>query len=164
MCSFTFRYTKSSREHSLSDMMFYICSVDIAAVADIVWEGYMGANVPAYLFKKAKNIETSAEPRQQQLSTGTFLVQDMKCRNCSTAFGWSYLKAWNQVSLCKHSTSEGFLSYLRTDTFKLVAHSTREGGGGALNDLFPASSVRLQADFHPITTGVEEQDLPRHHF
>lgn len=90
-------YCSTSSEYMNLYSTFYLYSADIAATADIVWEGYMGANIPAFLFKKAKNIEPSAEPRQQQLSTGMFLVQDMKCRNCNTHFGWSYLKAWNLV-------------------------------------------------------------------
>ena len=57
----------------------------------------MGANKAAFLFGKVLNVEPAAAPRQQQLSTGTFLLQDVRCRTCSTPFGWSYLKAWNEV-------------------------------------------------------------------
>lgn len=72
-------------------------SLDVAVQADIVWEGYMGANKAAYLFGKVLNTEPAAEPRKQQLSTGLFLLQDIRCRSCSTPLGWSYLKAWSQV-------------------------------------------------------------------
>ena len=66
--------------------------------SDIIWEGYMGANKSAYLFSKVANLEAMGLPRKQQLSTGHFLLQDVRCRSCSAAFGWTYLKAWNQVS------------------------------------------------------------------
>ena len=81
------------------EMLTPCCSCDVAATSDIIWEGYMGANKAAFLFGKVLNLEPAAEPRKQQLSTGTFLLQDMRCRTCSTPFGWSYLKAWSQASL-----------------------------------------------------------------
>ena len=76
------------------------CSLDVAVQGDIIWEGYMGANKAAYLFGKVLNTEPAAEPRKQQLSTGMFLLQDVRCRSCSTPFGWSYIKAWSQASIC----------------------------------------------------------------
>ena len=88
---------------ALTTADFYCCSCDVAATSDIIWEGYMGANKAAFLFGKVLNLEPAAEPRKQQLSTGMFLLQDVRCRTCSTPFGWSYLKAWSQAS--PHKTS-----------------------------------------------------------
>lgn len=81
------------------------CSLDVGVQSDIIWEGYMGANKSAYLFSKVVNLEPAAEPRKQQLSTGFFLLQDVRCKSCSTAFGWTYLKAWNQDQKYKEGST-----------------------------------------------------------
>jgi hypothetical protein len=81
------------------------CSLDVGLQSDIIWEGYMGANKAAYLFSKVLNMEPAAEPRKQQLSTGHFLLQDVRCKSCSATFGWSYLKAWNQDQKYKEGTT-----------------------------------------------------------
>ena len=57
----------------------------------------MGVQQPALLFRTTLNMETSASLREEQLSTGCYVLADVTCRACLSPMGWSYLHASNEV-------------------------------------------------------------------
>lgn len=104
------------------------CSLEVGMQSDIIWEGYMGANKSAYLFSKVSNLVPSAEPREQQLSTGHFLLRDVRCKSCSAAFGWTYIKAWNQDQKYKEGTT-----IVQRSLLQLVGDSPSESTNTAVH-------------------------------
>lgn len=46
------------------------CSTDLALEKSLIWEGFMGSELPAFLFRTTVNIYRFSEPRKQNLSTG----------------------------------------------------------------------------------------------
>eukprot|EP00210_Caulerpa_lentillifera_P006741 g6443.t1 len=73
--------------------LFHLCSIDIASSSIIVWEGYMAAQQPAYLFKTAINIDPYSSVRNEQLTTGMYSLCDVQCRCCCSPLGWRYISA-----------------------------------------------------------------------
>lgn len=104
------------------------CSLDVGMQSHIIWEGYMGANKSAYLFSEVRNLEPASEPRKQQLSTGHFLLQDVRCKSCSTALGWTYLKAWHQDQKYKEGTT-----IVQRSLLQLVGDSPSESATTAVH-------------------------------
>ncbi|KAK9835611.1 hypothetical protein WJX74_004193 [Apatococcus lobatus] len=72
------------------------CGADIASHGQLLWEGYMGVRQPALLFTVTLNLDTAASLREEQLSTGCYVLADVTCRACSSPMGWSYLHASNE--------------------------------------------------------------------
>ncbi len=60
----------------------------------------MGVQEPALLFRTAVNLERAAKLREEQLSTGCYVLADVTCRVCLSPLGWSYLHASNEVCCC----------------------------------------------------------------
>ena len=56
--------------------------------------GYMHACTPALLFRTAVNLEPCGAVRQEVLSTGKYLLQDMRCRACHVPVGWQVRRRW----------------------------------------------------------------------
>jgi len=71
------------------------CKTHIASPQLIIWQGYMGNQIPALLFREAINLDPKGEPRTEQLSTGVYSLVDVVCRTCTTTLGWKYLTATN---------------------------------------------------------------------
>lgn len=69
------------------------CGLDVASEQSLVWEGYMGANIPAFLFRKGINVEPCGALRQESLSTGNYTIVDVRCRSCCAVLGWQYVQA-----------------------------------------------------------------------
>lgn len=69
------------------------CNADVATYSDLIWEGFMGAQEPAYLFDNAMNLQPTSVTRQEVLSSGTYELADVSCRHCATALGWLYLSS-----------------------------------------------------------------------
>ena len=92
-------YAVRCPRHILTLLGFRSCSCDIATAEALVWEGYMAHQTPAYLFRNTFNVETCAPERQEQLSTGMYVLADVQCRGCSTALGWRYISASSEVCL-----------------------------------------------------------------
>ncbi|GAB4816885.1 hypothetical protein N2152v2_003931 [Parachlorella kessleri] len=81
-------------EHGLPKYVCNNCGCDVATEKRLIWEGFMNAGSPAYLFKEAVNVApTTAAPRYEVLSTGGYLLLDVGCRKCSLTLGWQYLRA-----------------------------------------------------------------------
>lgn len=59
----------------------------------------MAHQTPAYLFRSTVNVEAFAPERQEQLSTGMYILADVRCRSCFTPFGWRYISALSEVSI-----------------------------------------------------------------
>ena len=57
----------------------------------------MAHQTPAYLFRSTVNLEAYAPERQEQLSTGVYILVDMRCRGCYTPLGWRYISAQSEV-------------------------------------------------------------------
>ena len=57
----------------------------------------MAHQTPAYLFRSTINVEPYAPERQEQLSTGMYVLVDMRCRGCCTPLGWRYISALSEV-------------------------------------------------------------------
>lgn len=74
------------------------CSCDVAEVEALVWEGFMAHQTPAYLLRKTINVEVYAPERQEQLSTGMYVLADIRCRGCCTPMGWRYISAQSEAS------------------------------------------------------------------
>lgn len=53
----------------------------------------MGANIPAFLFRKGINVEPCGSLRQETLSTGNYTIVDVSCRSCCAVLGWRYIQA-----------------------------------------------------------------------
>jgi Yippee zinc-binding/DNA-binding /Mis18, centromere assembly len=53
----------------------------------------MGSNLPALLFRRSVNLDPSGPQREESLSTGKYILQDVACRACSTQLGWQYVAA-----------------------------------------------------------------------
>jgi hypothetical protein len=53
----------------------------------------MGANIPAFLFRKGINVEPCGSFRQETLSTGNYTIVDVRCRSCCAVLGWRYIQA-----------------------------------------------------------------------
>jgi len=69
------------------------CGVDVASESLVVWEGFMGTNVPALLFRTSVNVDFCGQRRAELLSTGRYVLVDVKCRCCGAQLGWRYLEA-----------------------------------------------------------------------
>jgi hypothetical protein len=69
------------------------CGCEVSSEHALVWEGFMGANVPALLFRRGINIDHIGPHRRETLSTGTYLLVDVVCRLCRCKLGWRYLEA-----------------------------------------------------------------------
>jgi hypothetical protein len=67
--------------------------VEIASSAALVWEGFMGAQQPALLFRSTINVEAYSEQREERLSTGMYTLVDVRCRRCCQPLGWQYVRA-----------------------------------------------------------------------
>ena len=50
-------------------------------------------NTPALLFRHSINIQGIGASREECLSTGRYLLQDVCCRQCCSVLGWQYLQA-----------------------------------------------------------------------
>lgn len=74
------------------------CSNEVASEVALVWEGYMGANTPAMLFRNAVNLEVCSSERREVLSTGLYTLVDVHCRTCCAHLGWKYITAARPVS------------------------------------------------------------------
>ncbi|CAD7695023.1 unnamed protein product [Ostreobium quekettii] len=68
-------------------------SVEVASGSSLIWEGFMAAQQPAYLFRNTVNMEACSPEREQLLSTGHYTLVDVRCRSCCTPLGWRYIKA-----------------------------------------------------------------------
>eukprot|EP00192_Tetraselmis_astigmatica_P024286 CAMPEP_0117663816 /NCGR_PEP_ID=MMETSP0804-20121206/8828_1 /TAXON_ID=1074897 /ORGANISM="Tetraselmis astigmatica, Strain CCMP880" /LENGTH=77 /DNA_ID=CAMNT_0005470887 /DNA_START=426 /DNA_END=656 /DNA_ORIENTATION=+ len=56
------------------------CSVEVASSNALIWEGFMGEQQPACLFSTTVNIESYTHQREEQLSTGNYILIDVRCR------------------------------------------------------------------------------------
>ena len=75
------------------------CRADVASQRRLLWEGYMGVQEPALLFRTAVNLERASKLREELLSTGCYVLADVTCRACLSPLGWSYLHASNEVDI-----------------------------------------------------------------
>lgn len=71
---------------------------DVASCGRIIWEGYMGAQEPAFLLRSTVNLEQTGSPRHEHLSTGLYTLMDVICTGCSSPMGWQYLQASQEVN------------------------------------------------------------------
>jgi len=69
------------------------CQSHIACKALLVWPGYMGHRIPAFLFRETVNLEIVGNERKTTLSTGDYTLVDVHCRVCGTYLGWKYVSA-----------------------------------------------------------------------
>ncbi|KAL4519537.1 hypothetical protein Ndes2526B_g01875 [Nannochloris sp. 'desiccata'] len=69
------------------------CGLDVAGEESLVWEGIMGSNHPALLFRRSVNLDSFGPKREECLSTGKYVLQDVACRACSANLGWKYVHA-----------------------------------------------------------------------
>lgn len=78
---------------------------DVASCGRIIWEGYMGAQEPAFLMRSTVNLEQTGSPRHEHLSTGLYTLMDVVCSGCHSLMGWQYLQASHEVSsqTCRQS-------------------------------------------------------------
>lgn len=74
------------------------CRRDVASCGRIIWEGYMGAQEPAFLLRGTVNLEQTGSPRHEHLSTGLYTLMDVVCTGCKSPMGWQYLEASQEVS------------------------------------------------------------------
>lgn len=72
------------------------CECDVACYSSLIWEGFMGAQQPAYLFRATVNLEPCSSHRQEALSSGTYTLVDVSCRCCAQQLGWQYIQACNE--------------------------------------------------------------------
>ena len=50
-----------------------------------------------YICRATINMEQCSPVREATLSSGCFVVTDVRCRSCLTEMGWQYLKAQDEV-------------------------------------------------------------------
>ncbi len=89
--------------HTLLLVLYYkhvypACRRDVASCGRIIWEGYMGAQEPAFLMRSTVNLEQTGSPRHEHLSTGLYTLMDVVCSGCHSPMGWQYLQASHEVS------------------------------------------------------------------
>ncbi len=53
----------------------------------------MGSNHPALLFRRSVNLDPAGPQREESLSTGKYILQDVACRACLNKLGWKYVTA-----------------------------------------------------------------------
>lgn len=71
------------------------CSSDVASSSALIWEGYMGIQQPAYLFRETVNVGPCSSEREERLATGVYTLVDVQCQCCSHVLGWKYIRACN---------------------------------------------------------------------
>lgn len=86
----------------------------------------MGVRQPALLFKATLNLDTAASLREEQLSTGCYVLADVTCRACLSPMGWSYLHASNEV-LRRHGSIP--LRVMRSSSAALRGFLARQKAG-----------------------------------
>lgn len=91
-------------------MVCVSCGRDVASCGRIIWEGYMGAQEPAFLMRSTVNLEQAGSPRHEHLSTGLYTLMDVVCSGCHSPMGWQYLQASHEdqkykegATLLRHS-------------------------------------------------------------
>jgi hypothetical protein len=79
---------------------------DVASEGALIWEGFMGLQTPALLFRTTVNLAAppACGERREQLSTGVYKLQDVACRACCAVLGWKYLEAERVV---RHAVGRG---------------------------------------------------------
>ncbi|GMH42952.1 hypothetical protein BSKO_10874 [Bryopsis sp. KO-2023] len=80
-------------QETSSKFVCALCCTDVACCTALIWEGFMAAQQPAYLFRETVNVEPYAGCREELLSTGMYTLEDVQCRKCCTHLGWKYLRA-----------------------------------------------------------------------
>ena len=89
----------------VADTSMPILRRDVASCGRIIWEGYMGAQEPAFLMRSTVNLEQTGSPRHEHLSTGLYTLMDVICSGCQSPMGWQYLQASHEVSTRAEHTS-----------------------------------------------------------
>eukprot|EP00877_Chromochloris_zofingiensis_P005580 jgi/Chrzof1/15022/Cz09g24090.t1 len=92
------------------------CRADVASSTALIWEGYMGSQQPALLFKQVVNVDPYSSHREERLSTGLYVLVDVECRRCCTPLGWRYVKASSEDQKYKEGGT-----LLQEDLLKCVA-------------------------------------------
>ena len=100
----------------------------------------MGVRQPALLFRAAINLDQDSKLREEQLSTGCYVLADVTCRACLSPMGWSYLHASNEVNFISHMA-------ICSATCLLLASNLKSGKSG--KDIVPGCSFRSLSCIHP---------------
>ncbi len=53
---------------------FYTAHLQLASPSLVIWQGYMGNQKPALLFREGINLDPKGDPRKEQLSTGVYTL------------------------------------------------------------------------------------------
>jgi len=76
------------------------CGTHLADHRDIQSKMFQGNTGPAYLFDTVVNVR-QGESKKKELMTGTHVVGDISCYNCSCYLGWTYEQALDLVNMYK---------------------------------------------------------------
>ncbi|CAH2354183.1 hypothetical protein CLIB1423_15S00452 [[Candida] railenensis] len=70
------------------------CSSHLCLSSLILSDNFVGSSGPAYLVDKLINYHPDSEAVETNMRTGTYLICNVRCHQCSTKLGWVYRKAY----------------------------------------------------------------------
>lgn len=90
------------------------CSTHLCLSSLILSDNFVGSSGPAYLVDKLINYHPDPEAVETKMRTGTYVICNVKCHQCSTKLGWVYRKAYDAQEAYKEGKFVIEEKYIKT--------------------------------------------------